>query len=238
MSKSPFLTDVRQRMYTLRYAKRTVDSYLQWIRVFILFHDKKHPALMGSPKVEAFLSHMTNGRGVSQSTQRSALNALVFLYARILNKPLNLNLLFNKAKMPRKLPSVWQQDMLNPIFAGVSLPYALERKYPKAPKEFGWQFLFGAANYSRDPIQDGWRRHHIDESCVQKAVRFAVLRCKFNKPISCHTLRHSFATHLLASGADIRTVQEQLGYSDVATTQIYTHILRQGASQNNLTAWQ
>ncbi|MFO1368399.1 MAG: phage integrase N-terminal SAM-like domain-containing protein [Marinagarivorans sp.] len=119
MSKSPFLTEVRQRMYTLRYAKRTVDSYLHWIRAFILHNGKKHPSLMGSAEVEAFLSHMTNGRGVSQSTQRSALNALVFLYAKILNKPLAINLQFNKAKVPRKLPSVLIPDEVRRLLAQV-----------------------------------------------------------------------------------------------------------------------
>ncbi len=252
MSKSPFLCEVRQRMYTLPYAKRTVDSYLHWIRDFIIHHDKKHPSLMGSAEVEAFLSHLTNGRGVSHSIQRSALNALVFLYATILNKPFGINLRFNKAKVPRKLPSVltpdevrkllaevphqhllavqllygsglmdlirlriqdvdfnyarlriwigkggihrqvtlapeffaalkeqidrmhvyWQQDLLTSLFAGESLPYAPDRKYPNAPKEFGWQFPFGAANFSRDLIHGVWRRQPIDYSGLRQAVRF------------------------------------------------------------------
>ena len=97
-------------------------------------------------------------------------------------------------KQQIKLMSVYlQQDLANPLFAGVWLPDALARKYPNAPKELGWQYLFGAARLSRDPMAAGevWRRHHIDESGLQKAVRFAATQCQFNKPVGCHTLRHS-----------------------------------------------
>lgn len=314
MTKSPFLTDVAHKMRVMRYAKRTIETYLHWIRAFILFHGKQHPRDLGDEQVERFLSHLVNQRDVSQSTQRLALNALVFLYSKILNQPLSVNLQFVNSNLPKKLPVVltqdevrrllaampqgfllpaqlaygsglrlmevvrlrvqdvdfnygclriWngkggkhrqvtlapqlhaalkqqiqlmrvylQQDLANPLFAGVWLPDALARKFPSAPRELGWQYLFGAARLSRDPMAAAvvWRRHHIDESGLQKAVRLAAIQCQFNKPVGCHTLRHSFATHLLASGADIRTVQEQLGHSDVATTQIYTHVLRQGAS--------
>jgi integron integrase len=110
----------------------------------------------------------------------------------------------------------------------VFLPFALARKYPNAESEWAWQYVFVADRISLDPRSGTRRRHHLDESSVQKAVRSALRQSAIDKPASCHTLRHSFATHLLERGADIRTVQEQLGHSDVRTTQIYTHVLKRG----------
>ena len=125
---------------------------------------------------------------------------------------------------------VYEQDIKNQEYKGVWLPYALARRYPNASKEFNWHYIFPSIQLSADPESNKIRRHHINETGLQKAIKITSKKLAFKKNVTCHTLRHSFATHLLQRGADIRTVQEQLGHSDLRTTQIYTHVLEHGAN--------
>lgn len=191
-------------MIARRYSKRTISTYLVWIRAFIVFNDKQHPEKLNDQHVAALLTHLAVERTVSTSTQNNALNALVFLYNKFLQQPLG-------------------------DFSGVWMPDALARKYKKANKSLGWQYLFPSSKLSVDPHSKQIRRHHIDETGINKAIKKAALLAGIRKPISSHTLRHSFATHLLQNGVDIRTVQQQLGHADVKTTEIYTHVIKQGA---------
>lgn len=311
MAFSPFLEALYRHMLAHHYGRRTVDSYLYWIRYYIRYHQRRHPQEMGADEVMAFLSFLAVDRQVSVTTQKIALNALAFLYNKYLGKPLGELGHFNKAARQRKLPvvltqqeiasllsqlngSAWllasmiyasglrrieavrlrvnnidfdqglvrvwgskggkhrvvtlapelipvlrkqiarvehllREDLRNPEYCGVWLPNALARKYPTAPRALGWHYLFPSNCLSYEAGTDNLRRHHVDESSINKLLKRASHLAGITKDVASHTLRHSFATHLLQSGADIRTVQEQLGHSDVRTTEIYTHVLKRGA---------
>lgn len=308
--RPPRLLDaVREQIRLRNFSIRTEQVYVDWCKRFILFHGKRHPAEMGSPELEAFLTHLAIQRNVSAGTQNQARSAVLFMYRHVLNMQLPWLTEVVRAKASQHLPVVLthrevkalldelsgvhalvasllygtgmrlleglrlrikdidferrevlvrcgkgakdrvtvlpenlvfplQQQVamaraqhLQDLAAGLGevwLPNALATKYPRAAKATGWQFVFPSPSISVDPRGGAERRHHLTEQAIQRAVAGAARRAALDKPCTPHVLRHSFATHMLQAGYDIRTVQELLGHADVKTTQIYTHVMNRG----------
>lgn len=304
--KPKLLEQVRRACRARQFSDRTAQAYTGWVRRYVLFHGKKHPAELTVEAVAAFLTYLANERNVSVSTQRQAASALRFLYLEVLAMPLDFPAGIARPSQPKQLPTVLSPDEADTLLeamhgttqlvakvlygsgprimealeirlkdvsleyaelvihdgkgghdritmlarelvpdlrkqmdkvraqhaadvangAGwVAMPGALSRKMSKAGRDLAWQYLFPATRQYTDPVTGQRRRHHLHESAVQRAVTEAVRRAGMAKRVTCHTLRHSFATHLLRNRYDIRTVQELLGHKSVKTTMIYTHVL-------------
>ena len=304
------LDQVRDAIRRRNYSYRTEEAYVHWIRRFIFFSGKRHPAEIGAAEVTAFLNHLARERDVAAATQNQALSALLFLYREVLREPLPWLDELERAKRPARLPAVLTRNEVQRLLAvmrgpkwlmasllygaglrlteclklrvkdvdfeyrqivvrdgkgakdrvtmlpeaaieplkkqlaytralheadllagvgDVELPHALARKYPRAPYEWGWKFVFPSSRLAVDPRTGVIRRHHVYENYVTRGVKEAARAAGIAKPVSCHTLRHSFATHLLEAGYDIRTVQELLGHASVETTMVYTHVTNKGA---------
>ena len=310
--KLRLMDQVREVLRYHHYAYRTEQTYCQWILRFIrFFGGKTHPRDLGAGDIERFLTDLAVKQAVAASTQRQALNAIVFLYREVLNKPLDGKIAHIRAKRKPKTVTVigaeeatrffcqmqgthalmakllygsglrlmecvrlrikdvdfdrkrirvfgkgskWRSTILAPQvipalqehmervkalhhadleegFGEVYLPPALGRKYKHAARETGWQYLFPSKKRSIDPRSGVERRHHVLESGLQKAVKLAAKRAGIDKRVTCHTLRHSFATTMLEKGVNIRVLQDLMGHADVKTTEMYTHVMDKDISR-------
>jgi integron integrase len=308
-SPASLLDRARRALVVRHYSHRTIESYVAWIRRFILFSGRQHPARLGATEVARFLASLAEEGQVSAATQNQALAGLVFFYAEVLGMPLAELGRLPRARRPARLPVVMSRDEVHRVLAQlegvwllmgsllygsglrlsecvalrvkdvdvagrqlmirrgkgqkdrvgllphalsrpleqhlqairsqhsgdlgrgggyVALPDALAVKYPSAAREWAWQWVFPAARTYVDSATGQRRRHHVHETALQRAVKAAALISEVPKSVSCHTFRHSFATHLLEAGYDVRTIQKLPGHQDLRTTMVYTHVLQRG----------
>jgi integron integrase len=300
------MDQVREVLRYHHYAYRTEQTYCEWMKRYLQYYQcERHPKEMGRAEVERYLSYLATEGQVAASTQRQALNALVFLYREVLGVELE-DIAPIRGRRGRKPPTVLTKEEVRQVLGNmpgthrlmtqlmygcglrlmecirlriqdvdfgqgkifvragkggkdrvvglpdvirqplevhidrvkelheadlregcgeVYMPEALARKYPGASRETGWQYVFPAKKRSVDPRAGAVRRHHVLESGLQKAVKEAVRKAGILKRAGCHTMRHSYATHLLEDGVNIRVVQELMGHKDVKTTEIYTHVM-------------
>ena len=307
--RRPTLLGEVRRQLRARHLSRSTERSYGWIRRYLRFHGKRHPAEMAEAEINGFLTHLATEGRVSASTQTQALCALLFLYRHVLGIEIGELEGLVRARRPRRLPLVLTQEEVRRVLGclrGVHrlvatllyggglrlmeglrlrvkdldlatgqitvrqgkgnkdrltvlpestqpslpehlrrvkaihdrdlrdgwgeapLPHALARKYPGAAREWGWQYVFPATTRWRNPATGREGRHHLHERAFQRAFEEGVRKAGITKPATPHCLRHSFATHLLGNGYDIRTVQELLGHRHLKTTMIYTHVLNRG----------